>query len=526
MSKVIFHFKESKTDIFCKENEKMREICSRYASKIGEDLDSLLFIYSGKSINLNLTFSEVINSSDSKNKCFILLVYSIEDKFKINNLIKSKQTICPKCSENATFEIQNYKIKLTCKNGDINYLLISQYENSQKIDQSKVICDICKTNYKAEAYQNILFKCNNCKKNLCNLCKCKHDTLHNIINYDDKDFICEEHSEYYNLYCKSCKKNLCSECEKFHKDHEILTYGKIVPDKNELIKCLEEFKKTKDNFIGEIKKVINKIKKVMKNLEILYKIIEEKINNYIKLKSNKNYEIIMNMNKFNTDVNKIIKEMKQIIDNQNNIYKFMNILNIYGRMESDININNDFQNYEELNKKYNDLKKQNEQLNKELSLKIKMKNEKNKQIQALKNEEDLLQKSKPLFTIRSFLNEKKCIDSKSLNYNETTHIWDYSDNNKNQIFELENGSKNGFYYIKNHFSGYYLGMENGIINLKRKSETLQNFKFIDCKNGFYIIENESGYVVDLNYLVTDNGNSVGFCEKNGSGAQQWKLVLL
>ena len=69
-------------------------------------------------------------------------------------------------------------------------------------------------------------------------------------------------------------------------------------------------------------------------------------------------------------------------------------------------------------------------------------------------------------------------------------------------------------------------MENGIINLKRKSETLQNFKFIDCKNGFYIIENESGYVVDLNYLVTDNGNSVGFCEKNGSGAQQWKLVLL
>lgn len=179
MSKVIFHFKESKTDIFCKENEKMREICSRYASKIGEDLDSLFFIYSGKSINLNLTFSEVINSSDSKNKCFILLVYSIEDKFKINNLIKSKQTFCPKCSENATFEIQNYKIKLTCKNGDINYLLISQYENNQKIDQSKVICDIAKLIIKLK-HIKIYFLNVIIVKKICVICA-NVNTIHCII---------------------------------------------------------------------------------------------------------------------------------------------------------------------------------------------------------------------------------------------------------------------------------------------------------------------------------------------------------
>ena len=69
-------------------------------------------------------------------------------------------------------------------------------------------------------------------------------------------------------------------------------------------------------------------------------------------------------------------------------------------------------------------------------------------------------------------------------------------------------------------------MENGIINLKRKSETLQNFKFIDCKNGFYIIENEIGFVVDLGNWNTTNGNVVSLCGKNGSSAQQWKLVLL
>ena len=511
MSKVTFDFNQSKIDIYCKENEMMREICSRYATKLGQDLDSLFFIYSGKKINLNLAFNEVINSSDLKNKCFTLIVNSIEDKPEESHLIKASQSICPKCSEIATIEIQNYNIKLTCNNGDINNLSISQYETSQKIDQSKVVCGICKINNKAEAYQNVFYICNNCKINLCNLCKCKHDELHNIIKYDDKYYICEEHSEYYNLYCKSCKKNLCSECEQFHNDHEYLTYGKIVPNKNELIKSLEEFKKTKEDFIGEIKEVINKFNKVINNIETLYKINEDKIKNYLKLKSNKNYEIIMEIKQFNSDSNNVIREMKQIINNKNNIDKFINILNLYGKMELDKNINNDFQNYEEINKNYDELKNQNEQLNKEM--------------QTLKNEQAILQKSKPLFTIRSSCNENKCIDTKSLNYGETTQIWDYLCN-EHQIFELENGSKNGFYCIKNHFSGYYLGMENGAINLKRKSETNQNFKFIDCKNGFYIIENEIGFVVDLGNWNTTNGNVVSLCGKNGSSAQQWKLVLL
>ena len=219
----------------------------------------------------------------------------------------------------------------------------------------------------------------------------------------------------------------------------------------------------------------------------------------------------MEIKQFNSDSNNVIREMKQIINNKNNIDKFINILNLYGKMELDKNINNDFQNYEKINKNYDELKNQNEQLNKEM--------------QTLKNEQAILQKSKPLFTIRSSCNENKCIDTKSLNYGETTQIWDYLCN-EHQIFELENGSKNGFYCIKNHFSGYYLGMENGAINLKRKSETNQNFKFIDCKNGFYIIENEIGFVVDLGNWNTTNGNVVSLCGKSGSSAQQWKLVLL
>ena len=225
-----------------------------------------------------------------------MLVNSNNMKPEVNHLIKSSQSICPKCLEIAILDIQNYQIQLTCRKGHINSLKISDFENSQKIDESKIICDICKTNDKANSYKNVFYRCNNCKKNLCTLCKSNHDKSHNVINYDDKIYTCEEHSESYNSYCKSCTKNLCTECVKFHKSHEILNYGDLVPDINELNKNLEKFRETKDNFNKTIRDIINKLEKVMNNMEILYKINEDIVNKYIKSKPKRNYEVILNIN--------------------------------------------------------------------------------------------------------------------------------------------------------------------------------------------------------------------------------------
>ena len=531
MSKVIFIFNQVKTEIQCNENEIMRNICSRYASKIGKDLNSFYFIYSGINIDLNLTFKNVINSLDSKKKCFTLLVNSFNTTIiEGNNLIKESQIICPQCSEIATIEIQNYKIKLTCKKGHMNKILISQYENTQKIDQSRIICEICNKNNKASTYNNMFFRCNNCKKNICPLCKDQHDKSHDIINYNDKNYICEDHSERYYSYCKSCKKNLCTECEKYHNGHAIITYGNLIQEKSELRNNLDKFKNAKDNFNKVIKDLKDKLDKVMENIETLYKIDEDMINHYISSKSNRNYELLMNIRQLNSYEN-IIKEMNQIINNKNNNLEISNILNIYDKMISEED-NNKFQNFEDLNKKIKELKKENDNLTEKCNKITELCKENDKLskekafLESLNNE---LENSKPLFTIRSSCNENKCIDTKSLSYNENTQIWDYIPNNKNQIFELEKGSKNGFYFIKNHYSGYYLGMDkdDGLkICMRKKSETLQNFKFIDCKNGFYIIENESGYVADLGNWITDNGNAVSSCGKSGSSAQQWKLVLL
>ena len=107
-------------------------------------------------------------------------------------------------------KIKDYKIELyDCKNNHkIDNILLEEYENTQKIDISKIKCNICKDN-KSESYNNIFYICNSCKINICPLCKSKHDKNHNIINYDQKEYICEIHNENYVKYCDTCKNNIC-----------------------------------------------------------------------------------------------------------------------------------------------------------------------------------------------------------------------------------------------------------------------------------------------------------------------------
>jgi hypothetical protein len=117
---------------------------------------------------------------------------------------KSKDIICPICNENIKLYIEDYNIFLyECKNKhEIDNILINEFEETQKIDISKIKCEECKEKNKNETYNNQFYRCNICKINICPICKLKHNKEHNIIDYDNKNYICEKHNEIYNLYCK------------------------------------------------------------------------------------------------------------------------------------------------------------------------------------------------------------------------------------------------------------------------------------------------------------------------------------
>jgi uncharacterized CHY-type Zn-finger protein len=68
-----------------------------------------------------------------------------KDDIKLSNKL-SRQIICPICGESAKIKLNNYKISIyECKyNHNLNDLNIDEFKSSQIIDESKIICGICK----------------------------------------------------------------------------------------------------------------------------------------------------------------------------------------------------------------------------------------------------------------------------------------------------------------------------------------------------------------------------------------------
>ena len=187
------------------------------------------------------------------------------------------------------------------------------------MDLSKIICHNCKTKNKGNTYKNELYRCNSCNINLCPLCKSMHNKDHYIINYDKKNYLCNIHNENYISYCKTCKINVCMLCESLHKDHHILYFGKILPNIDDLKNKKNELRKIIDRFNDDIQNIIKQFNKVKDNLEIFYKINNDIINN-IGIK-NRNYELISNLTKICN--NDIIKDLEKIV-NENNINNKIN----------------------------------------------------------------------------------------------------------------------------------------------------------------------------------------------------------
>jgi hypothetical protein len=94
------------------------------------------------------------------------------------------------------------------------------------------------------------------------MCKEKHQTNHNIINYDEKNYICEEHGEYFHSYCYQCEKNMCITCENIHQNHAMESFGSLIKDRTSLLQENENFRIN----IEKLNKVISDIKRKFFNL--------------------------------------------------------------------------------------------------------------------------------------------------------------------------------------------------------------------------------------------------------------------
>ena len=341
MEEIIFLFNNSQTTIQCRKNETMKVICQRFATKIGIELSTIYFLYGGKKVDYNLTLNNVLKEDDKKLNKINILAYSYSDNNNINKAIEnSKDIICPKCGEKCLIKINDYKINLFKykNNHNLNNISLDEFQNSQKIDLSKIICNDCKNNNKSTPLN--FYKCFSCKKDLCPMCLNRNHKEHEVIEYDKKNYICSLHNEFYSSYCKKCNENLCMFCESEHKDKEnIIYYRDILPKKDLLKNQINELRTKIDKYkemIGELKKLLDKF---IENLEIYYNINNNIFKNFEK--KNKNFQILKNMSEIINNNNFVFQDLNVIINDNNNINKFNKIIKLFNKINDKNTINNE-----------------------------------------------------------------------------------------------------------------------------------------------------------------------------------------
>ena len=333
MSSIYFLYKGDEIIIPCHIKEKLAPIVKRFCAKIRKNREKLIFLCQGSSLDLQMTEDQIHPNID--NKKYIQVHDNVMDAKDEDIYIKSNIIICPKCQESASILFQNYKISLSnCKNGhNIDNIKISDFPNTQKVNLSKIICGQCKENNMGTAIDHIFFRCTDCKKNLCSLCKYAHDPKHNIIIYSNKFYTCDDHGESFTSYCFKCKMNLCFICEKEkHSSHIVKSFNQMDnnDDKNKLNKKIKKFREKIDNMKMIINNIINICNKVIDSYEIFYNINKDIYDNinikYRNIQKLKNQEFINNEIEIDNELDSIIKEKN--IESQ-----FSKILKIYSKLE-------------------------------------------------------------------------------------------------------------------------------------------------------------------------------------------------
>ena len=85
-ARVTFIYDCNNIIIQCRKEERMKDICQRYSTKLGISLNLLVFLYGGQQIDTQLTYNEI---SHNENEIKIIVIKS-----------EHEEVICPKCGSN------------------------------------------------------------------------------------------------------------------------------------------------------------------------------------------------------------------------------------------------------------------------------------------------------------------------------------------------------------------------------------------------------------------------------------------
>ena len=334
MIEVGFDCNQQITVIQANLDEPFKNVINKFLQKTLLDSNNVFFILNGKPIDFEQKIENQISKMNKENKKVKVLVQLLENTTIIQKYEKSKDIICSQCYEPCRIKIENFHISLFgCINNHTNIYKIKDFLNSQKINISSIKCEKCKIKNKSDYSKNEFYKCLTCNINLCLLCKSIHQLNHDIINYEQKNYICCKHNEPFIKYCLQCNKNICFVCgDEEHERHNKLSLNEMKPNINEINENLKEMKKEIDIFNNNIKDIINKLNELIDIMNIYYEINNNIINNYEA--KNRNYQILQNIKQVNKN-NEIFNKINNINKMINIKDKLFTIIDLYNNINSD-----------------------------------------------------------------------------------------------------------------------------------------------------------------------------------------------
>ena len=296
-----------------------------------------------------MKFENYLNyDGKNRNKLEISVV-----KRNSESIITSNQIICPVCGEAAQMKLKYKKFEIyECKyKHKIDELTFDEFEKTQLIDTSKIICQECKSNNKYDAYKHQFYYCFNCNTHLCPLCKYSHnkDKNHKIVEYEQMFFYYNKHNKPYNFYCNTCQENICESCESSHYNHEMIKHPKIARDKADYTSRLNIFNENISDFGKIIKDIKDFLDKIEENLKRIY----EFNNNIIKHYDPKitNYQFLNNLKNLKELYSTNIQDIGKLKNSINYQEKFNIIIILYKNLSSDESVSLEEQKNKEIENK-------------------------------------------------------------------------------------------------------------------------------------------------------------------------------
>ena len=216
MANVVFLFNNSELAIQCTKEDKMKDICNRFAIKNDKNINSLIFLYGGSKVNYELTFKQQANSIDNNiNQMKIIVCQNENDGLK-----------CKKCGETIHLDILDNLVKYNNEQKDTLIEMKNQINNIidlnnindiiRKIKLIKIILDnlISENEKNLKNIQNVInnsdiveTKNNNYNFELISEYNMQYDEKQNLKSYIEESI--RQYSDY-----KEISKSIHNYCQK------------------------------------------------------------------------------------------------------------------------------------------------------------------------------------------------------------------------------------------------------------------------------------------------------------------------